>query len=408
MMYRRIAASLLIAALTVAAPALAGSYRNLTPGESTKADADRLFGPPQREIIPLERYDYPPDNDDTRRISIRFEPGTGVIASIDVYPAESYNRGDFRSWFELGEPERTEYDGDGNLMEVYDSKGIALRFSGPDPGSPVTFFRHFAEKAAVPTPVPAVDRSPIPENARAYLGITVRNHPKQGVLVSQVVPKSAAERGGFQNGDVILEFENATFYGSADYRDLLELLAAAPLSRPVRFLVERGSDRIEIYTTLDLRTEESIANQLRLASRESFDQAAELVDQKKWGRAIPYLERAVIFNPRDTRAQELLGYCCLREKRYDRALAAYQSAANVAPDSPIYTYWAAVCYDRMGNREKAIQTYELYLQSGPNDRKIIRDASRRADYLRNAPEREAESAERFLEMIDAIRKEIQD
>ena len=374
---------------------------------STRADADRFFGPPLREIIPAERYDYPPDNDDTRRISIKFEAGSGVILSIDVYPAGTYHRDEFRSWFELGEPERTEYDGDGNLIESYDSKGIALRFSGPDPGSPVSFFRHFAARTAVPSPIPTLNPSPIPENAKAYLGVTVGNHPKQGILINQIIPGSAAERGGFRRGDVILEFENASFYGSTNYQQLLDLLAVAPLSRPVRFLVERGSDRIELFTTLDLRTEESIGNQLRLISRESFDRATKLVDQKKWEQAIPYLERAVTFNPRDTRAQELLGYCCLREKRYERALTAYQSAANVATDSPIYTYWIAVCYDRMGDREKAIETYDLYLQSGHTDRKITRDARKRAEYLRTAPQREAESAEKFIEMIDAIRREIQ-
>ena len=389
-------------------PALAGKYHELVPGVSTKSDADRFFGEASREIVPGERYDYPPDNKDTRRISIRLDAAGGTIRFIDIYPVGSYGSDRYREWFGLGEPDRTEYDGDGNLVEHYDAKGVTLRFSGPDPGSSIVFFRHFAPAVTeTPTPPPN-DSPPIPEDARAYLGVSVRNHPKQGILVVQVLPGSAAQRGGFRKGDVVLEFEGATFYGSADYREFFNAINAAPVSRPVRTLVERGSERVELFTTLDLRTQESIDRQMGLASRESFDRAAALVEQKKYDRAIPYLERATVFNYRDTRARELLGYCCLREKDYECALTAYRVAAQIAPDSPGYQYWIAVCYDRLGNPEKAIEYYDRYVQSGDANRKMTRDARQRAEYLRTAPQREAENAEKFINMIEAILDEIQD
>jgi tetratricopeptide (TPR) repeat protein len=176
----------------------------------------------------------------------------------------------------------------------------------------------------------------------------------------------------------------------------------------VRFLVERGAERIELYTTLDLRTPESIEHELRLVSRESYEQGAALSASKKWEQAIPYLERAVLFNYRDVRAHELLGYACLRAKRFEQALSAYQAAANAAPDSPAYRFWIAVSYDRLGNREKAIESYETYLQSGHTDRKMTRDARKRAEYLRTAPQREAETSKALIDMIEAIRQEISD
>lgn len=404
----RILLAFLILAVATSAPA--GSYHDLKPGVSMKTDADSFLGAPMREIAPGERYEYAPDNDDTRRISIRFAPDSGRIVEIDVYPSGSFGTADFRDWFDLDSPDRTEYDNNGNLVEFYDSRGIALRLSGSDPGSPVAFFRHFAPASAKPAPPGKLsgDEPPVPENARAYLGILVRNHPSQGILVVETVPGSAAERNNFRKGDVILEFEGTSFYGKSDHKELLSRLAAAPVSRPVRFLVERGKKRLEIHTVLDLRTDEAIARMLRIASRESFERAAPLVDDKKYKQAIPHLERAVLFNHRDTRARELLGYCCLREKKYEQALAAYQAAAQLAPDSPVYTYWVAVCYDRLKNREKAIENYESYLRTGHTNREMTRDARKRAEYLRTAPQRKADTVRGLGQMIDVIRKELEE
>lgn len=389
-------------------PVVAGSYKELKPGVSTRADADRFFGAPLREIVPGERYDYTPDNDDTRRISIRFDPEGQVIREIDIYPAATYFRDDFHTWFELDDPDRTEYNADGNLVEYYDAAGIVLRYAGFESGAAVTFFRHFAP----PEPDRPSDRvdtgQAIPEGARAYLGISYRADETQGLRIYQVMPGSAAERGGLRVGDVILEFEDASFYGSADTAAFQEVLVNATVSRPVRFLVERGRQRIELYTTLDLRTKDSTDHQMRLESRKAFEQAMAFVEQKKWAEAIPHLERATTLNYRDARAHELLGYCRLKVKRFEQALVSYRSAARVAPDSPVYTYWIAVSLDRMGNREKAIETYEAYLQSEHANRKMMREARRRAEFLRTAPQREAEREKGFADMIDAIRKGIEE
>jgi tetratricopeptide (TPR) repeat protein len=397
---------LLILILSTVTCAMAGSYHDLKPGVSTKDDADSYLGLHLREIVPGERYEYAPDNDDTRRISIRFDPENGRIVAIDVYPADSHKAADFRDWFDLDDPERTEYDDNGNLVEFYDSRGIALQLVGSDPEAPVSFFRHFAAVKEEPGDITAGDTPPIPENARAYLGILIRNHPTQGILIAEILPGSAADKSDLRKGDIILEFEDATFYGKSDSNELLRQLAAAPVSRPVRFLVERDKKRLEVYTILDLRTEDAIARMINLASRESYEKAVPFYNGKKWEKAIPHLERAVMFNYRDTRAQEMLGYCCYREKRYEQALAAYEAASKAAPDSPVYTFWIATCYDKLGNREKAMQSYQAYLQTGHSDSDMVRDAQKRLDYLRDAPQRKANNAKAFRQMIDIIGGEI--
>lgn len=400
-------AVLLFSVLLAVAAASAGNYHDLEPGLSTRADADRFFGPPLREIVPGERYDYPPDNDDTRRVSIRFDTVDGTILAIDVYPLAAQDAAKFREWFGLDEPGRADYDAEGNLVEYYDARGVALHFPGPDGTAGVRFFRHYVTAAPGGEPPPD-DPPPIPEGATAWLGITVQEPSGQGIPVVDVVPGSPADAGGLRKGDLILEYENVNFYGAPrPYSELLEAIAASPVSRPVRLLVERGNSRVEIYTTLVLLTDQAKMQQLLALSRESFEQGAALVERKKYEEAIPHLERAVAFNNRDVRAQDMLGYCCLRKKRYEQALTAYRYASQHSQGAPVYDFWIGVCLDRLGNREQAIASYQAYLDSGDGNRKLTRDARQRVDYLTNAPQRQAETTERFIEMLDTIRKEIE-
>lgn len=167
----RRAAWLLACALWTAA---AGDFEGLAPGVSTKADVDRVLGPPLREVIPGERYEYNPAKHDAVRISIKFRRGAGIIETIDLYPKGSYAKAQYRQWFKLEAPDKPVIDERGNLIEYYAGPGIALHYTGPDNSSPVAFFSHFdlrilleerpapAEPAAALTPAPAATPAAIP------------------------------------------------------------------------------------------------------------------------------------------------------------------------------------------------------------------------------------------------------
>ena len=126
----------------------AGTFADLEPGVSRKADADRALGPPIREVSAGIRYDYNPAAYDARRISVEYSLQTGVISSIDLYLAQQYSKSDYRSWFDLGEPTVTSFDDGGNRVESYVAAGISLHFDGPGKTDPVRFFRHFDLLAA--------------------------------------------------------------------------------------------------------------------------------------------------------------------------------------------------------------------------------------------------------------------
>lgn len=121
----------------------ADTYMDLTPGVSTKKDADRVLGKPIKEIIKGVRYDYSPEDHEASRLSLTFNRNTRVIETINIYSIEKYSKKQLREWFELGEPSKTVVDSDGNFVEYYGSKGVSLHFEGPGADSPVAFFTHF-------------------------------------------------------------------------------------------------------------------------------------------------------------------------------------------------------------------------------------------------------------------------
>ena len=142
---------------------LAGTYLELEPGVSKKADVDKVLGSPVKEIEKDIRYDYAPQPD-TRRISITFDKNTRVIQAIEIYSQEAYSKNQYREWFQLGEPDKTIRDKKGNLVEVYNAAGIMLHFGGTAVSSPIEYFSHFA-----PSPQDVKGSSVKGSEERSYL-----------------------------------------------------------------------------------------------------------------------------------------------------------------------------------------------------------------------------------------------
>jgi len=92
----------------------------------------------------------------------------------------------------------------------------------------------------------AMPRSVFGERIGAEFGFIVRD-PEPGsstaLSVSAVVPKSSADRGGLEAGDVILQVNDLAVVT----RDALrEALADAGLDAPLRLTVRRGGERLSL------------------------------------------------------------------------------------------------------------------------------------------------------------------
>ena len=89
------------------------------------------------------------------------------------------------------------------------------------------------------------------EMLRAYLG-TIPDYTAEvkGVKLSGVRGDSPAERGGLNGGDVVLEFAGQKIVNIYDYTYALD---AAKIGQPVKVIVERAGERIELSVTPEAR-----------------------------------------------------------------------------------------------------------------------------------------------------------
>lgn len=391
----------------------AGTFEGLEPGVSTRADAEAALGPPIREVVAGVRYDYDPSKYGARRISIQYDRQTALIVKIDLYLEESHSKSDYRGWFELGQPSATSSDDSGKLVERYLPQAISLHYAGPDDSSPVAFFRHFVpgpgSTAAPVQTSTATDHIP-GASAKPFLGASfVADHGGQGVRIREVHPGSPADRAGLRPGDVILEFGEHSFYGGTqDPWEFVALIGAAPTGRPIRMLVERGTARVGLEITLELRDPQQIEAERRRLALDAYRQGDALGRQGKFAEAIPYLERAYNYNPKDSRTLEMLGYCRFREKRYAEALQAYNTAHQMVPDNAVVTYFVGVCHDALGNGQQAVDYYQQYLSSDDYDKKRRKYATRRIEAITRPPEDQVNWGEAIADVISAIQEEMEE
>lgn len=82
-----------------------------------------------------------------------------------------------------------------------------------------------------------------------YLGVAVRDRVGGGVTVTTVGPATPAD-GVLRTGDVITRIDGRTLDSEADF---IRAVGAAPVDRPVPFVVERGGGEVPMSLQLDAR-----------------------------------------------------------------------------------------------------------------------------------------------------------
>jgi hypothetical protein len=393
----------------------AGTFEGLEPGRSTKADADRVLGTPIREIVAGVRYDYDPSKYGARRISIRLDARTQKIVTIDLHLEGTYPKSDYQEWFEFGEPSSIRTDDEGNLVETYLPQAISLHYAGPDDSFQVAYFRHFDPGSSAPV---ARGQSSDP-NAGASSGVTLEkpflgasfaaNRNGQGVEIREVYPGAPADRAGVRKGDVILEFGQHTLYRSdIDLVEFSTMIVSSPTGQPTRLVVERGTRRFELWVELEIRDTAAIEAERKRLAFEAYQRGESLFRQGKYEEAIDPLMRSYNFNPTDGRTLELLGFCRLRKGRYAEALTAYNGALQRMPDSPSIKYFIGACHDALGDSQKAIDYYRQYLSSNDSDKKKRKYAKRRVSAITNQPDESMDWNKALVEIIEAVRQEMED
>jgi len=112
-----------------------------------------------------------------------------------------------------------------------------------------------ADAYVIPAPVPGW--IPVEQKPSGYLGLRVADVEKegkisgklqeigkQGVLVTDVIENSPAERAGIEPGDVIMSFN---FRKVRTANEFLNDLSCAEIGKPIRMCIMRGDIRITLY-----------------------------------------------------------------------------------------------------------------------------------------------------------------
>ncbi|MBN1546874.1 MAG: tetratricopeptide repeat protein [Syntrophaceae bacterium] len=373
-------ALILIGLVIFATPVQAGTYLGLTPGQSTKADADRVLGPPILEVEKAIQYDYEPKNHDAKRISVIYEKETRIIKTIFLYFLKSYNKKDLAAWFSLGQPVRVRTE-KGRRAEYYN--GIALYFSGVDDSSPVEYFSHFDLPPPVPSPA-----SPTPEGKVATLGLLISSfdHYTEGILVWDTWPGSAAEKAGFKEGDVILQMGPHRFdRADIPIKDFVDLVRMLPTDQPTPFLVRRKSETLTIHATPEKNSLEEVKaiqqNLIRIAERH-YQEGLALLERNSLAEADAHFKKAIGFDPTRSEYQIKMAETRERAGKFDSAIIFYKKAYALNHDYKLFLAIGSI-YQRQGETDIAVQAYREAIRLRPKE-----DSSRNAEKMLEAILRE--------------------
>jgi hypothetical protein len=387
----------------------AGEFVGLEPGRSTRADAERVLGAPILEIVEGIRYDYDPVPHDAGRISVLFDPSSQIIRRIDLFFKKQYSREQYRKWFSLGEASRTSRDDYGNLVELYGDWGIELHYTGPDESSSVAFFSHVALE------VPSARKPPAAASATAgtvpYLGVALNPYRGQGIKVAGVSEDSPAKVAGVLPDDIILELGSYQFYRSGiEPSEFVALVQTLPVGEPVTCLVKRGTSKLQLVLRLEARRPGDLENERRAAALAHYQEGERLIQEKRYEEAVRELESAARLNQADAAALELVGFCQMKLRNYERAAVALRAARQRDPNSPFAAFYLAIVYDCLDDLVRAVPAYREYLSLGDTDEWRQKRARKRLKRLTSGErERHQELVDQFLDMVeDEITKAAED
>jgi len=344
-------------------------------------------------VIRGQRYDYDPSKHEARRISLKFNPNTQVIETIDLYFQVPYPKAQLQKWFELGAPARTALDPNGNLIEYYLPQGVALYYTGPNAASEVEFFSHFdpnlpaEEPRAAPSvppqppppeptvkpspPAPSVKPPPPQPALKPYLGATVQRHEGPGIRVVAVAPDSPAERAGIRPGDFILELgENRFYENRIEVARIIAVLSALPAGQPLRLLLVRDLNQVSGTVTLAAADANAIREREVAVARLAFEDGRKRMQANDYDGAINSFSKAVAGDPTEPLYHSGLGAAYYRKGDLTNAIEILNKGIRIAP-APVLYYGLAVCHKAANRYDEAIRAVnQAILLRGPGARQL--------------------------------------
>lgn len=355
---------------------LAGEYEGLTPGVSTKADADKVLGVSTRVLLKGQRFDYSPEGHDLKRLSVLLQQDQNTIQSIDLFFKEIYSADQVKEWFDLGGPFREDLDKKGKLRQVFEGKGIVLHFAGRFEKDGVEYLSHAG----------------LSEDGIHILSVTETD--------LQACPAAAAKYA--DEADVYIQKDQ--------YAQAIPHLKKAALCDPNKAVYSR---MLAFSYYQDGQLNKAIEAAQKTIVRQDDYIAYSVLGTSYWRKkdcrsAIPYLEKAVAFKEDKKRIDnlEFLGVCYYNEGRLNEALTTMVKANKRNRKSPLSVYYLGVISDRLGNQADAKDFYKRYLRLRHKDKDMNFAAKERLSVLKR--QSKIKSKRSFSDAFGAVMKDLKD
>ena len=383
----------LLMVLAWAVPALGATYEGLTPGISTRAEADKTLGTPLQILSGGRTLAYESTGHDLKALSVRLREDKQTISVIKLTFLKPYAAAMVRKWFSLKEPDKTETDLLGRRTETYTSKGIMLHFTGASPDEPVAGLSHIETPDEGKSHMTAT--KPAPKHVPAYLGLILPKTATNRLHVINTYADSPAAAAGLKMGDEILEVDGRDVSGGKlNPAGFDELIASKNAHDPVALRIRRGEQVLGIDITLAAFDKKALEKRRKADEEQAlalYRKALDLKDKKEYAKAATLYTQALPLDPtgnniytylalchhrlgRNAEAEALLkaslgladktysnyllGTVCMAQGRYDEAAKALEHAIELRdPEATkVFDYEElGICYMKLGRHAEARQ-----------------------------------------------------
>ena len=379
--------------LAWAVPVLGATYEGLTPGVSTRAEADKALGKPVQITSGGRTLVYDPAGHDLKALSVRLKDDKKTIDVIKLTFLKPYAAAMVRKWVSLEEPDKTDTDRLGRRTETYVGKGIILHFDGASPDASVASLSHI-EKPAAAAKHPVATK-PAPVHVPPYLGLILPQKATHGLRVINTYAGSTAAEAGLKMGDEILMVDGRDVSGGKlTPAGFDEIIASKNAHDPVDLNIRRGEQVFNINIVLAAFDKEAIEKRRKADEEQAlvlYRQALDLKDKKEYAAAATLYTQALPLDPTGnniytylalchhrlgrhaeaeplikaslgladkTYSNYLLGTVCMAQGRYDEAAKVLEHAIELRdPEATkVFDYEElGICYMKLGRHDEARQ-----------------------------------------------------
>jgi len=230
---------LVVSILSVSLPVQASTdFARVRIGVTHRSEFEAMVGKPLSEPFPGTVYTYAVSHYLVKRAEVTFN-AAGRIESLTLLVRPGVSKKVAVEMFRLGSTSHVMHNIEGNFVEVYPSQGALVTYSGSGDNDDVVKVT-FVDSVLLEIVRPVVRVT----YSDAYVfgfGVDVEQ-AKDGIRVTKVYPRTAAQEADIETGDTITEFDGQLMNHADDAEKFKLVIKTFPVGEPIEAYVKRGQD----------------------------------------------------------------------------------------------------------------------------------------------------------------------